>query len=89
MCYNKRVCAVCYHLDVVRASQDEDVFRVTVRQNGEVCVLPKVFHLHGSLRRQRLNSVVISEICSCMKKCLISASQIKIQCTRISLSPET
>lgn len=47
------VCAACYHLDIIRASQNEDFFGVAVRQHSELCGLPHVLDLHGSLRGQR------------------------------------
>lgn len=77
VCNNKSACAMCYHLDFVCASQDEDIFRVTMRQNSEVCGLPLIFHLHGSLKGQRLNSEVIYKTCSSIKKSHLNASLIK------------
>lgn len=51
------VCAACYHLDIIRASQDEDVFGVAMREHSELRGFPHILHLQGSLRRQRLNSM--------------------------------
>lgn len=42
------------HLNLIGASQDEDISGIAVGQDGEVCVLPHVLHLRGSMTGPRL-----------------------------------